>query len=48
MTQSIRPFCGTVFLRIAVAEFGEVFPMACMSSEVSLAWCLVLMALAGC
>ena len=39
VTQSIRPFCGTVFLRIAVAEFGEVFPMACMSSEVSL--CLV-------
>lgn len=43
MTQSIRPFCGTMFLRIAVAEFGEVSPMACMSwvlfSEVSL--CLV-------
>lgn len=43
VTQSIKPFCGTMFLRIAVAEFGEVSPMACMSwvlfSEVSL--CLV-------
>ena len=41
--QNKRPFCGTVFLRIAVTEFGEVSPMACMSwvlfSEVSL--CLV-------
>lgn len=41
--QNKRSFCGTVFLRIAVTEFGEVSPVACMSwvlfSEVSL--CLV-------
>lgn len=38
--QSKKPFCGTRFLRIALAGLREVSPMACMSwvlfSEVSL------------
>lgn len=40
MKQSKRPFCGTGFLRIALAGLGEVSPMACTSwglfSELSL------------
>lgn len=43
MKQSKKPFCGTRFLRIALAGPGEVSPMAWVSwvlfSEVSL--CLV-------
>lgn len=43
MKQSKRPFCGTGFLKIAVAGLKEVSPVACMSqvlfSEVS--QCLV-------